>query len=577
MPITIRNLTVYGEDAKAEPVLKDISCSLPKESLTLIIGKSGSGKSTLLRTLGGLVPPGSGELLYDGEPLWRKNRVSRPLLLQSAVAFQFPEHQLFAPTLQREFDYSLKPYRLPKPERLRRTDAAMHSQRLPVSLLDASPFTLSGGQKRRAALAALMAAEAPWLLLDEPSAGLDAKSLTRLREELSRWKEKRSIVLVTHDIDAFLPLADRVLVLAKGELAADLAPEQLYQHPHLLVDAGVGLTPAMELAGALRQAGCALPEGIPAPAGMAAALARRLQAGAGSRHSPDPAPGPGPAVQPPASRQEQPAPPLHTGSGIGMLYQLDAKLKWLVYMLISLGVLLQSSWTGLAASMLIVPVLLLMLQPADRRKLAQLSRPFLYFMALAVFISGIGFATEASVPRLHRVEFDGSRALGTLRRLSVLFEITLLGLAFTLTTSTSAMKQGLEAALRPLKNLGAPVQMLSLAASLTLRFIPLIVEETDRFATIAKARGKRSFRKNQMPVRDLPVFAIPLLLSLFQSVEELILAMEMKGFGSRQREQLPVLQTDKRIGGRALRFGIVIFLLLAGIRCWEQWRGVSGI
>ncbi|ALS22420.1 ATP-binding cassette domain-containing protein [Paenibacillus naphthalenovorans] len=561
MPIKVSGLTVFTDHGRTGTILNNIHCTVQDRTMTLVIGKAGSGKSTLLRSLAGLTENIEGNVFYDDLPLWKQGRIDRQLLLRSVLAFQFPEHQLFARTVQGEFDYSLRAYRLPKPEKLRRTAAAMEGQRLPASYLSLSPFILSGGQKRRVALATIMAPETPWLLLDEPSAGLDGSSLARLKEELAQWKRRRGIVLATHDLDAFLPIADRVLLMEHGQVVADLTPKELYTNPQLLVQTGIGLTDAMKVAESLREAGLPIPSGALTPQQVAGTLAREIcgmpqQPQVRSTQNTPPT-----GYQPAQPRSQAADRPVKS-----FIYSMDAKLKWMIYMLISVGIILQQQWKGLWVALLFAALCLSLLLPEDRRKLKRMSKPLLWFMAIAVLTSGIQISFGQGIPWTDRLGFSVESARETLRRLFTFFEITLIGLVFTLSTSTSHMKQGLEIALRPLKRIKAPTEMLALAASLVLRFIPLIIEETERFAMIAKARGKRTSRRGPIGMREIPVFVIPLLISLFQAVEELILAMEMKGYMTGSPQHVPAVKAEGRWDKMAVLISTIFFFILIGIR-----------
>jgi energy-coupling factor transport system permease/ATP-binding protein len=524
MPIHIDNLSIPGDGRKQ--LLDRITATLPDQSITLVIGRAGSGKTTLLRALAGLTEPANGTIRYGDRLLWSNGRVNRELLLESSAAFQFPEHQLFARTVQGELDYSLRPYRLPKPQRLQRSIEALEGQSLPASALSRSPFLLSGGQKRRVALASVTAPGTPWLLLDEPTAGLDASSLKRLKEQLVRWKQTRSILIATHDFEAFLPIADRVLVIAQGTLAADLTPLELAAQPDVLIRNGVGLPESMKVIEELQRAGLTI------PSVLAASSAEELAAtliGIARTERPTPnvtkltAPE-AKVTHPIASSQNKPL------LRRPFIYRLDVKWKWLIYSALSLTVILQKQWLGLGIGLTLAAFCLALLTPPDIRRLLRMSKPLLVLIVVAVLFSGLHVHFEQGPHLLERFSFTIDTALETLRKLLILFSITVFGLVFTLSTSTSAMKYGLSLLLRPFKRIGVPTELLALAASLVLRFIPLIMEEAERFALISKARGKRTSRRGQIHLRDIPVFVIPLLIALFQAVEELILAMELKGY-----------------------------------------------
>jgi energy-coupling factor transporter ATP-binding protein EcfA2/energy-coupling factor transporter transmembrane protein EcfT len=662
MPIEVTGLTVCAERRSGRRLLEDMSFTLEDHTITLLVGRSGSGKTTLLRALSGLAEISGGSICYDGSPLWSQGRLNRSLLLRSSVAFQFPEHQLFARTVQGEFDYSLRPYGISGQEKADRVSRAMNGQLLPESLLGSSPFTLSGGQKRRTALATIAATEPQWLLLDEPSAGLDAVSVTRLKAELTAAKRHSGIVLSCHDLDAFLPVADRVLVLCGGRIAADVTPAQLYADPRPLLAAGVGLSDAMELAAALAAAGFAVPAQARSPQQMAAAIAAGLAAAGQHAAQPRASADAAQRVAQPrdgadaAQRVAQPrasadaaqrvaqtrasadaaqrvaqtragadaaqrvAPPrdgadeaLHVappragadaaqrvarprasadeaqrvalprdGADAALrvtlprasadaalrvaqphAYRVDARVKWLVYTLVSAGMIAQNEWTGITASLLLALGCLLLLNGADRAKLWRMSRPLLWFTTVAALISGVQL--NIGVEGVKPLAFSLMQAEVTIRNLLVFWAVTVIGIVFSICSSPSEMKMGLQSAF---SKLPFRTDMLAVAASLVLRFIPLILEETERFAVIAKARGKRAHTRGLIHMRDIPVFVIPLLVSLFQSVEELIVAMELKGYMSKSLKPLPNPFASVRTNMNAALIGFIVFGLLLALRLY---------
>jgi energy-coupling factor transport system permease/ATP-binding protein len=556
MPIFIEQLSVHTDHKPPRVILEPISSTLEDRTLTLLVGKTGSGKSTLLRALTGLQPLSSGTIHYDGKPLWHRGKVSKEVLLQSSMAFQFPEQQLFAQTVQGEFDYSLRPYRLTKEEKQQRVEAALHDMQLSPQLLEQSPFTLSGGQKRRVALATMAATRRPWLFLDEPSACLDAAASAGLLEQLRQWKQTAGIVMATHDWEAYLPVADRVLILAGGRLVADVTPQELEARPELLEQAGVGLPASAMLARQLRAAGMDVPVRMVSPETMAEWIVQSQGQEAASRMI-DEAAVAAEAGQELESWQTQ-ADALDGERG-GLVYRLDARAKWLIYTLLSAGFLLQKGGVGTSLTLLLAMVAIGLMQRPHAIKAVRLCKPLLFFMLFAAAFAGLRFDTEnTSFP----LGFDLPGAWGSFYSLLPFFGITLLGMVFSLTTSSAEMKQGLQKGLSFLERLRIPTSMLALAASLVLRFIPLILEETQRFVLIARARGKQVSRGGKL---------IPLLISLFQTVEDLITAMEIKGYTHRRGLSPADLSENRRSENMtALSVGGCIFLLLLGVRLWNM-------
>jgi energy-coupling factor transporter ATP-binding protein EcfA2/energy-coupling factor transporter transmembrane protein EcfT len=207
------------------PLLRDANIRFRAGEITLVIGSNGAGKSTLLETMVGLRSPAAGQITLGGLPLWltdkRKPRLNKDVALKFGISLQSSEAQWFAATVREEFAYSLKPYKLAAAESTRRSSAAMAQVGLPPELLERDPWTLSGGQQRKLSLACLLACEPEWLLLDEPTAGLDTAGVGSLCKLLEAHRAAgHGAVIVTHDLDALLPLADAVVSVAGGVVHA---------------------------------------------------------------------------------------------------------------------------------------------------------------------------------------------------------------------------------------------------------------------------------------------------------------------------------------------------------------------
>jgi energy-coupling factor transporter ATP-binding protein EcfA2/energy-coupling factor transporter transmembrane protein EcfT len=498
------------------------------QSITLIIGRSGSGKSTFIQAIAGLINISSGSVTYGDTSLWNKKKVNKGVLLQHAIAFQSPEQQLFAETIQEEFDYSLRPYRLSAVEVARRTSVALQELKLSQSLLQHSPFELSGGQKRSVAVATLIATDSPWMLMDEPSAGLDAHAAARLREQLKVWKQSKGILMATHDWEYFLPIADRVLLIAEGRLLTDITPAELMANPDLLYQAGIGMPNSLKVSSELQKVGVPTPNQLLSPEQMAGEIIAQWEGTKGSDHQEHPMEDIGP-FKPMASKAvEEPVTPKPR------LYRIDARRKWLMYMIVSVLILLQHQWLGLTMATLVAFSSLFLLKNTHAFQAIRLCRPLLYFTIIAALFAGIGISFRDGF----ELYFDTSDCIFTIQRMLPFLMVTLISFVFTLSTSTLEMQIGLEKSLSIFERFRIPTAMLALTASLVLRFIPMIVWEAERFSLIAAARGKRTVRKGQIRIRDLRVFAIPLLISLFQMVEDLIVAIEIKGFKNKHKKEV---------------------------------------
>ena len=184
-----------------------------------IIGHTGSGKSTLIQTLNGLLRPTSGTVLLSGKNIWAEPKRIRSVRFQVGMVFQYPEHQLFEETVLKDICFGPGNMGLDQKQSEERARRAAHFVGLPDELLGKSPFELSGGQKRRAAIAGVIAMEPEVLILDEPTAGLDPQGRDMLLTQISDYRKKKgnTVILVSHSMEDIARCADRVLVMNEGK------------------------------------------------------------------------------------------------------------------------------------------------------------------------------------------------------------------------------------------------------------------------------------------------------------------------------------------------------------------------
>lgn len=241
--IETKGLThTYGVGTPFEHhALDHVDFSLYAGEFLGLIGHTGSGKSTLIQHLNGLLRPTSGEILFEGENIWKSKAFTRSIRFQVGLVFQYPEYQLFEETVFKDVAFGPKNMGLPQGEITRRVEEATGFVGIDKSYLDKSPFDLSGGQKRRIAIAGVIAMEPKVLILDEPTAGLDPKArATVLQNILTYQREKNAtIVMVSHSMEEMAAYADRILVMNHGKVAMEGTPAHVFSQAKALVEMGL--------------------------------------------------------------------------------------------------------------------------------------------------------------------------------------------------------------------------------------------------------------------------------------------------------------------------------------------------
>ncbi len=568
MPISVERLTVYDPEGR-HPLLHDLSCQIADGQITLLLGKTGAGKTTFLDALAGLTPLHSGAIVYDQRPLWQGKRLDPALQLACGNVFQYPEHQLFAQTVQGEFAYSLRPLKLPRSEQQARTLTALTAMGLPTQMLTEAPLTLSEGQKRRVALASTFATQPTWLFLDEPTAGLDPATSQRLLAYLQAWKqhERGGVVIATHDLDTLLPIADRVIVLHAGRIVASLTPQELCAQPELLRTAEIGVPSTIELFLLLRALDLPLTHVPPSPQQCAESILhgyyKRAEATAALN---DPLRGNGSSVPEPVAQLPPPlATPPASDLATGFAQQLDPRAKWLFYILVSLGVFMQQSWVGLLLATLITCATVLIAQ-VPLRGIVAAAKSFALLIVISMLFSGVRFSPVPGALDLGFIHFALQPASITFMQLYKILLILVLGVVFTVTTSQISMKRALEQFLAGLRRWRVPVETFALATSLILRFIPLIMQESLRFSRITRARGKRNTRPGSVALRDVSALVIPLILAVLRLGSDLALAMEARGYTpNAMRRTSSSDQPLRRVDRQVMVAGLLLLLGLAAI------------
>ena len=241
--IKTENLTyVYGEGTPFRKTAVDnVNIEINDGEMVGIIGHTGSGKSTLIQHFNGLLKPTSGSVYIDGERLWDDKSRLRPIRFKVGLVFQYPEYQLFESTVLADVMYGALNFGMSKAEAEQAAREAMALVNISEEYFEYSPFDLSGGQKKRVALAGILAYKPEILILDEPVAGMDPKSKRELFALIRRLHEERNItvIFVSHDMKDVYEIADRILVMGQGKLVFDGAVEQAFGTPEIVEKLGL--------------------------------------------------------------------------------------------------------------------------------------------------------------------------------------------------------------------------------------------------------------------------------------------------------------------------------------------------
>ena len=275
---------VYSAGTPFEKVAIDgIDLSLAAGQLVGVIGHTGSGKSTFIQHLNGLLKPTSGAVYFEEQDIHRSKEATRDVRFSVGLVFQYPEYQLFEETVYKDIAFGPKNMKLSDEEVDARVKEAAHFVGLPDELMELSPLELSGGQKRRIAIAGVIAMRPKVLILDEPTAGLDPGGCRDILQNIMDYRSETgsTVLIVTHSMDDAARIADRLVVFNHGRIAFDGTPEEVFSHTQELMDIGLDVPQSARIAQALRARGAALPDSIYTPDQLFAAV-QALRKGAGA-------------------------------------------------------------------------------------------------------------------------------------------------------------------------------------------------------------------------------------------------------------------------------------------------------
>ncbi len=550
-------------------VLNDISLSIPSGRVTLIAGRSGAGKTTLACLAAGLTKAQSGSVLLGG---------TAPVPGEVALAFQNPEQQLFLETVEHELAFAPRNLGCSEDEVARRVSEAA-SQLEIKELLPSDPFCLSGGQARRVALASILTLSPRAVVLDEPTAGLDAparSALHRLVQDIA-CKGVPALV-VSHDLEEWLAIADQVILLADGTIAwqgtpaalasdidafarAGLEPPESWQLRELLAQAekrdsaGVNGATSVEAAAQGQEAAAAWgsegsvaqgPEGLAAQEPKATA-AREMK---------------GVATQEPSSHGSEVAakPGQKDTAGRG-LEGVDARVK-VILLLVATAALFSARAPWALAMWAMLCLLVLRASGIGGKAVARALKPvalLFAFIVCANLVSCDGSADVAIAGSVGISTVGAARAATAVARIIML---VCLALSVAASTTPTKLAQACTSLMRPLGHIGVPIEDVGLVLSMALRFIPVVSEEAGRIRLAQRARGVNFDEGSVLRrVRAWAAVLTPLVVGLFRRADRVAESMDARCYGQRssgKHRRVPLQPADKLV----LLGGLVVMAVL---------------
>ncbi|MBQ3481206.1 MAG: energy-coupling factor transporter ATPase [Oscillospiraceae bacterium] len=260
--IRVENLRhVYSAGTPFEKTaIEDVSLTIPQGQFVGIIGHTGSGKSTFIQHLNALLQPSSGKVFVGGKDVNESKYTRRDVKWQVGIVFQYPEYQLFEETVYRDIAFGPRNMKLSEEEIDARVREAAKFAQVDEELFERSPLELSGGQKRRIAIAGVIALRPGVLILDEPTAGLDPAGCRQILDNLCEYHRRSgsTVIIVSHNMDDIARIAERIIAFDHGRVAMDGTPEEIFSEPERLEAMGLDVPRATSLAMALRDAGVPL-------------------------------------------------------------------------------------------------------------------------------------------------------------------------------------------------------------------------------------------------------------------------------------------------------------------------------
>lgn len=542
MRIQLRNVNFKYEK---ENVLHNIQVDIPTNSFTLICGQTGSGKSTMLQLLSGLELPTTGEILFSEEE--PRGKV--------AIVFQLPDTQIFANSVREEIEYGLELRKIAKDKRLHIAKQSLEQVGLnPELFLDRSPFLLSGGEKRRVTIASALALNPRVLILDEPTAGLDPAAIKDLLAILlSLHTQGLTIIISTHDLDLLLPFATQIIIMHKGLIHFDNSIDQLVQQPQLIEEAGLEVPTVVRITQTLRKQGLDIQNTLHIE-NLVAAIQKQQFTIASEKKEPRT-----------EVVQEKHLIPTFKWDEVGqqdsIIHRLDPRAKWFSLFVLCLSVLTIQSWTAMFVTFA-VALILLTVSKLSIVKTYKFVKPFfVMFFFLWIFSSismdqynfslgPIGFSIEKSL----------KGGLGVCQFLVII----VFGYIFTETTIGTPLREGFEWGISFLRKFKFPTRDLSMTVSITLQFVPWILEKLGQLGKALNSRGRDTIGIRKYSPKQISLLIVPLVIIVLKMGDELVSAIESRGYTNKTERtswyQLKWTTKDTIASGLITVLSLMLFL-----------------
>ena len=531
----------------AVTALDDVSFEVEEGDFVGIIGATGSGKSTLITHMNGLNKPTSGHIIIDGRDLWAEPEKIREFRFLTGLVFQYPEYQLFEETCYKDIAFGPRNMGLDETEIDRRVHEAADFVGLDEALLQRSPFELSGGQKRRVAVAGVMAMKPRILVLDEPAAGLDPEGRDEILSEVKEYHKKTgtTVLLVSHSMEDIAKYANRVLVMSNKKIAMYDTVENVFARAPELLALGLSVPQVTKIFLKLREMGVDVPADVytvPYAVKMILEAKKRRDAGESLVL---------PRVDAKNGGRCHMLRDITIGQhfpGDSLVHRFDPRMKLVLTIVYIILLFAASNPLGLTLSLVFL-VAMYGVAKIPFKLITKSLKPILPIILFTAVLN-LFFVSGEGEPLVHfwvlNIYAEGLRyaILMAVRVMALIAGTSLL----TYTTSPIVLTDAIEQLLKPLGRLHFPVHELAMMMSIALRFIPTLIEETDKIMNAQKARGAMLDNGSMMErVKALVPVLIPLFISAFRRADELAMAMECRCYrGGDGRTRLKVLRCTRQ-------------------------------